>query len=775
MALDHVLLEDGQERPASLCDMHCGQTLQAGGPYHRKFLSNVTWSNWPSPCPHDSFTGISGQRRWLKEDMRKRHLSFIAAGLSAFVTAAPLAAQETILSWNYNSFGIPGMIDMPTAHGREDGELGFVVSHFQNQTRTALTFQVSKRLSATFRYALINDIRVSADPASAIIPERYDRSFSLQYRLFNEARYMPAIAVGVNDLVGTGVYGGEYIVATKTLTPQLRATAGLGWGRLGSHNGFGNPLSVLGDGFRDRPTDRGDQGGTFKPQSWFRGDAAFFGGIEWQATDKLRLTVEYSSDAYAREAGTAFERKSPVNLGLSYQHSDRASLDLRYMYGAELGLQLTYALNPKKPRAGSGFDPAPPPIVRRPFGNDPESGRQQDEGTLALALRPALQREGLVLEGVDRDGDVLRVQIRNDRYGVSAQAVGRAARILTQVAPGPVETFDIRLAATGMPVTSVTLRRADLEELEFHPVAPDLLRSRTVIVDEVVRLPTAADLYPMLSYGIEPYLTPSLFDPDDPLRMDIGLALKGQFEPAPGILFSGKIHQKLIGNLDEGNRPSTSVLPRVRSEAYLYYQGGDTTIPELTAAYYFRPGGDLFGRFTLGYLETMFGGLSGEMLWKPQNSSFALGLEVNHVKQRDFDQLFGFQDYSVTTGHISAYYDFGRGILGQLDVGRYLAGDVGATVSLAREFGNGWRIGAFATKTDVSAADFGEGSFDKGITLTVPLDWVTGSSSKTKLNTVIRPVQRDGGARLNVSGRLYETVRGLQATQMDGTWGRFWR
>ena len=46
-----------------------------------------------------------------------------------------------------------------------------------------------------------------------------------------------------------------------------------------------------------------------------------------------------------------------------------------------------------------------------------------------------------------------------------------------------------------------------------------------------------------------------------------------------------------------------------------------------------------------------------------------------------------------------------------------LAGDYGSTFSLSRTFNNGWEIGAYATLTDVKFSTFGEGSFDKGITL----------------------------------------------------------
>jgi hypothetical protein len=394
---------------------------------------------------------------------------------------------------------------------------------------------------------------------------------------------------------------------------------------------------------------------------------------------------------------------------------------------------------------------------------------------LARDVERGLSSEGISLDGLRADGKTLRIQIRSERYNIASQAVGRAARVLTRLAPPDVEVFDIRLAAEGMPVTSVRVQRSDVEDLEFHPVAPDLLRVSTQIGDVRDSLPAVDGRYPALTYGVSPYLSPSLFDPDDPYRADLGIELRGRYEPLSGLVFSGVVHQKLLGNLDNSTRVSTSGLPHVRSDAYLYAKGGSTTVPELTAAYYFRPGDNLFGRVTAGYLETMYGGLSTEVLWKMQNSRLALGAELNYVKQRDFDNVFDFQTYSVLTGHVSAYYDIGGGYQGQLDVGRYLAGDVGATLTLAREFDNGWRVGAFATLTDVSASDFGEGSFDKGILLTIPLDWVTGRPSKTKVNTIIRPILRDGGARVNVPGRLYETVRGLQATELDATWGRFWR
>lgn len=240
-------------------------------------------------------------------------------------------------------------------------------------------------------------------------------------------------------------------------------------------------------------------------------------------------------------------------------------------------------------------------------------------------------------------------------------------------------------------------------------------------------------------------------------------------------MFSGTIRQRLAGTLSDADRPSTSDLPRVRSESNLYGSAADTTIPVLTGAYYFRASPEVFGRVTAGLLEPMFGGVSTEVLWRPNDSRLAFGAEINYAVQRDFEQLFEFRDYDVVTGQVSGYWDMGNGYHAQVDLGRYLAGDWGGTLTLEREFENGWRVGAFATITDVPFDEFGEGSFDKGLLFTIPVGWATGQRVRDTTDFTIRPVLRDGGARLNVEGRLYDVVRPAQGVELADGWGSFWR
>ena len=680
-----------------------------------------------------------------------------------------------------NFYGSPGTMDMPSAEMLPDGQFTTSISYFGGQTRYNLTFQATPWMSATFRYNSIQDWNLGG------FSTYYDRSFDVRFRLLRERRYFPEITLGLQDFVGTGVYAGEYIVATKTFdTPSwggragqrgvLKVTGGIGWGRLGSFGSIG--------GKDNRPAfNSGDTGGELSYDQWFRGPYAPFAGIEWRPNDKLGLKLEYSSDDYVTETQTTsvFEKKSPINFGVEYQVSPRTRLGAYYMYGSELGVNLQIQLNPKLPPTLMRV-PAPQPVAQRP-SRTANPGAWSTEWTqsrtaqleLRDVLEPVLRESGLLLESLTVTTDTAELRFRNLQYMSFANAVGRAARALSQVMPASVETFRIIPLSNGMALSATTIRRSDLEALEFDGNATDALLAVTAFADAPPLAETAIpsnDLYPDFSWSLAPYFSPSYFDPDRPFRIDVGLDLRGTYRPAPGWTISGILSQRLAGNVKDG-RPSNSQLPHVRTDQVEYAQY-DTTMRNLYVARQWRAGRDLYARATVGYLETMYGGVSGEVLWKPVSSRLALGVEANYVVQRNFDQRFGFRDYKVATGHATAYYEFGNGFLGQLAVGRYLAGDVGATLSLDRTFNNGWSVGAFATKTNVSAAEFGEGSFDKGIRFRIPINWFLGKPSRQAFGTTIRPIQRDGGQMVNVPGRLYGQVRTAHREALTDQWARVW-
>jgi len=678
-----------------------------------------------------------------------------------------------------NFYGVPGLIDMPSAEMLPDGQVAVGVSYFGGQTRTTLTFQATPRIQASFRYVGIQDATFSS------FDTYRDRSFDARFLLRYEGKYLPAVTVGLQDFAGTGIYAGEFVAATKTFSGaripgEVKATVGLGWGRLGSSGAIGAPFGS------NRPSfAAGSTGGELSADQWFRGEAAPFAGIEWNVNDRLGLKAEYSSDAYLTETGSnIFERKSRLNFGAEYQVNDAVRLGGYYLYGSEIGVNVQVQFNPKRPVAPLRMA-APAPYVLRPsrqsnpalFEESWAASTSEASADVRDALIPAFEKEGFVLVEARTSANTTEVRYRNNRHRATTISVGRVARILARTLPSSVETFRIVPVVENLAQSTVVLRRSDLEALETDPNASDALLAVAGITSATPNLAGSARneaLFPSFKWSLGPYLAQQLFDPDKPYRVDAGLQLDASYSPAPGWTIAGQVQQRLTGSIADDGGVSTSLLPAVRTDARQYSRGGDTILQNLYVNRQWKLSPDVYGRVTAGYLERMFGGVSAEVLWKPVASRLALGVEANYVKQRAFDDAFGFRDYSIATGHASAYYALNNGYTAQLDVGRYLAGDVGATVTLEREFQNGFKVGGFFTLTDASAIEFGEGSFDKGITFSVPLDWLIGQPDRRNRSITVRPVRRDGGARLNAPGRLYEQVRSGHRADLVGNWSGVW-
>nr|WP_254441375.1 YjbH domain-containing protein [Ruegeria atlantica] len=669
-----------------------------------------------------------------------------------------------------STYGTPGLLEIPAAEMFDDGALVFTAAGLRNSGRGTMTFQMLPWVHGSFRYAVID--RLDGPDTT-----RYDRSFDIHFRLREESRHSPAIVMGLRDFGGTGVYAAEYFVATKTIQDRLKLTGGIGWGRMAGRGAFSNPLGVFGSRFDTRPPPNSNgQGGELEFGNWFRGDAALFGGASWQYNDRLTFLAEYSPDLYSQEAvNDSLRIRSPINVGVQYRFDNGTQLTTSYLYGSTLGLTLSYFIDPRKSVAPGGQGAAPPPL--QPRSQTAAATADRATGDIRSRMQAALEQEGLRLVYLSETGDTVQVGVENTTYGQAAQALGRTARVLANEEPAQTEHFDIALMSNGVPLSAVRVNRDDLYELEHDPDNAWRSFARAEVSDTLplVQGGILSDAYPHFSYRFGPYLNFSFFDPDDPLRYEVGAALGLDYTLSPGFTLSTGLRLPILSTLDDSTRVSDSPLPHVRSDWAIYARESNLRIEHMTGEYLWRPGTNLYARTTLGYLETMFGGLSAELLWYPTNSRLALGAEANYAVQRDFDVLFGFQDYSVATGHVSAYYDLPGEYHAQVDVGRYLAGDYGATFTLDREFNNGFKVGAFFTLTNVSSEEFGEGSFDKGIRLEIPVSWLTGRPSRNKIAQTIRPVLRDGGARLHVRNRLYGVTREARAQDLSRGWGRFWR
>ena len=279
--------------------------------------------------------------------------------------------------------------------------------------------------------------------------------------------------------MGTGVYSGEYLVATKTIARDFTVTGGLGWGRLASVGGVENPFCSISDGFCTRDDDFG-RGGNVELDALFHGEKmGFFGGVEWRTPiDKLTLKAEVSSDAYTREQQgpeADFERKSPINVGAEYR------LTAGHHAGRLLHVRLDRGLQRRGLRQPvSAADAAEP--RHRPGSDQPAPGGRQLQHRLGERPRGAGEADRCDRRGAQRrrdhaPGDELHRRTRwtcassTARSARMPKAIGRTAAVLAAAMPYSVEQFSITPVQNGLPTTTVTVDRSDLEAQVNRPNA----------------------------------------------------------------------------------------------------------------------------------------------------------------------------------------------------------------------------------------------------------------------------------------------------------------
>ena len=796
------------------------------------------------------------QRRYWRRSLRGvRLLARSAACAILAIGAVPqyAAAQEFT---QRDSYGEPGLLDMPSARMAPDGEIALTLSAMDNMQRGTLSFQILPWLEGSFRYTRIGRWANSVD---------YDRSFGLKLRLVQEDATMPDISVGIRDLVGTGIYGAEYVAASKHFL-DFDITAGVGWGRLADDATFANPFAQVFSSFKQRKVNSA-LGGQVDFGSFFHGrDMGAFGGVIWHTPiENLNLTAEYSSDRYLSErAYGGFKGTSPFNFGLTYEPVSGIALTAGWFYGYSYGASITVFANPSEPASPAKLGAAPMPVSPRTdaerqnavadfvtrknvaerlgpriadaeimdrtlmvdvhasgqarkhcsefervaqtyrtridqvavsdlddlsgnvvfcavkrsprlevafkFPDDADSAAAEakpphfDSSAAETKIRADAAAQGLRVEALVIGPQDLTIYYTDHRYAFESEAIGRLWRVLMADAPPSVEAFHLVPVISGVPAQDVLILRAPMERMYDARGSPAELGTAVSLSAPPLDNPALADAqsgsYPRVSWAVSPSLRQGLFDPNQPLRIQAYLDMTGAVELQPGLSLEGAFEANIYNTFNT-KRLSNSVLPHVRSDVAEYLTEGKNGISALDFAYRARAGPDIFVEAKAGYLEDMFAGAGAQALWRPEGERWALGADLYDVWQRDYDRLFGLKHYHVLTGHVSFYYRSPwHGIGVNVHAGRYLAGDWGATFEVTRRFSTGVEIGAFATFTTVPFEKFGEGSFDKGVMLNIPLEWALPLSTQSSYNLTLRPLTRDGGQRLEGDDSLYgETER----------------
>ena len=693
--------------------------------------------------------------------------TFSPTAISVRSEAAP---QYRALQPSGNDWGETGLLQTPTARMGQAGDMRTSLTHVSPYTRLNVMFQPLDWLEAGFRYTSISN-RIYGIGLSN---QGYkDKSIDLKARLWKESAYLPEVALGFRDIGGTGLFSSEYLVASKR-HGDLDFSLGIGWGYLGSSGNISNPFGVLSSRFKTRVSETTWGGANFG--RLFRGPAALFGGVQWRTPwEPLALKLEYEGNDYKNEPlNNAQPQRTPFNIGLEYRYAPGVTFSAGFERGNKVMVGLTLQTNLATMQMPKTADPPAPRFSPTPPATSP--GWAATAGEIESRTDWTVQR-------IAPQGQMLHVWITESATVYRTARVEQIIAVLHRDAPASIKNFVLHYSERSLALHAQVVDRGEWVDAHYQAQAPSELRAASqrdyappplgadqpalnakakagstnaAAADDQTLAPWERPVQ-KFSIGLTPSLGQILGGPNSFVLFQVGVQAVAEYRFTPSTWVNGALNLRLIDNFDKFTYTAPSNLPRVRTFQREYVTTKRLTMPVLQLTHVGRLTDNQYYSVYGGALESMYAGVGGEWLYRPWRSRMAIGVDFNHVRQRDFEQDFGLRDYKVNTGHATLYWDTGwNGVLAKLSAGQYLAGDRGVTIDISRRFDNGVVLGAYVTKTNVSARQFGEGSFDKGIYLSIPFDALLPRSNKFTANFAWAPLVRDGGARLARIHPLYE-------------------
>jgi len=643
---------------------------------------------------------------------------------------------------------------MPDARIEDDGTLRLGISDSDPYTTIWSSVTMLPRLELSARYTAIEDVPafVGTD-----FGDLKDKAFDAKLLLLKESRYIPDFSIGTQDFLGTHLFSADFFSLSKRFQ-TLDITLGYGHKRI--------------DGL--------------------------FGGMRYTPrwNKNLGVVIEYDANDYPNDPRAL---ESGVN-----RRDGGASFGVEYRFGW-IGTQLAYQHGDVEANAYVSI-----PLMKKEFIpniDEPEPYTEISESQPAeiwqkdrrytRTLAHALDRQGFKNVHLAIHEKSLHLTLTHTRISLIGRAVGRAVRTLLLLGPGDMETITITYTINDQAILSYHFNDPQILQGHFDGLISLSLLEKSMVIEYAS--PEYAELYSnqtslfidldedeqpvQTMYGDEghfvsfrkedrflssvhfiPFNLRFYFnDQSGAFHYDIFSLLEYNKHVHHGLFLNTSARFTLLEDVSEVTRPSSSLLPHVRSDVAEYKKGDFARLNKLLLNQYTHPATRVYGRLSAGYYEEMYGGTGGQWLYLPEQGNWAVDLSVDWLKQRDPDNSLDFRSYSVITALGSVHYRVPRlGLTATTRMGRFLARDEGARFELKRRFRSGVEVGAWYTltnKEDITSPGSPENPYhDKGIFISVPLSSMLTRDSQDRANLSLAPWTRDVGQMVESPDDLYRLL-----------------
>lgn len=478
------------------------------------------------------------------------------------------------LKHSQTNFGGVGLMQMPTARMAPEGEFNLSASFNNEYYFYNVSLQLMPWLETTIRYTQVQDLLYSGGGDQDCSQNSFsgctnytDKGIDFKVRLIEEGYYLPELSVGVRDFGGTGLFDGEFVAASKRFGP-LDVTLGMGWGYMGTSGNFTNPFCKASDKFCERESDTKGNGGMVDFERWFKGDAAIYGGLEYQTPYKpLTLKLEYDSNDYSQDfpvvrGGVDMTQHTPWNVGALYRFSDWATAKVSYERGDTLtmGFDLTTNFN----EIASVWRDTEAATLR------PSETSSMDDVELAKLTEELETVAGYEQAQILVNDNTLIVKGEQVKYRNREVALERGATVIANHVPDYIDTYKIVETSNAGELNQTAIDANQFKQVATYQyldsdiqdaVQPSDVESKSAIAYH--------DGRERFDVSVAPNLAQSFGSAEDFYLYALGLYTNASFWATNNVELSGSLYINLIDNYDKFNyeipTDGTAQTPRVRT------------------------------------------------------------------------------------------------------------------------------------------------------------------------------------------------------------------
>jgi hypothetical protein len=592
-----------------------------------------------------------------------------------------------------------------------------------------------------------------------------DRAAGARLVLKREDDFWPQVAVGFFDATGTALFGTRYLVASKMLG-NVDLTLGLGQGILAGEYVGGGTNAELGE--------QSDTGLSFLTSSPLRKTSPF-GGIEWHASPRLTMALEYSPIDYGNMFGYVRrgqrlkedDSEVPVNVGVKFRLNRYLHAHASFLQGAVWagGIAAEFPLD------AEGMVPWRK-IVPDPGGERAKWQAYEAENLeLARMVAGRLKREGFDQVAVSAGDTAMWIEVRNTIHLSDARALGHMAAVFEQVLPARIQTLYFNLKENGQVLQSMRTSRENLKAFlanrqnkeGFLTYANLELYGRDNwqeyrFDDEASPLYREPDR--RFTYSIKPRIRTFLNNRKGFFKHKGIVQARGNYALWEGARLAGEFEVTLFNQFEDLAFPPLE-RKAVRTDLALYEAKSEPRVSMLALDQVVELPYGVLGRVSAGLFESAYAGFGAEVFRFFHDGLWGLGLESETVRKREVADNFALRgdlDEWFTTGFVNIYAQLwpAQGLEAGLKIGRFLAGDPGVRLEVRRAF-KYFTLGAWYTHTDTSRfeSEKNRGQSEKGVYIRIPFSIFRDRATPGHFRYEISSFTRDQGTLVRQPNLLY--------------------